>query len=237
MKTMKIFAVMMLGVFALSIMTAMALVAAVGPVTPPENINGNAYQGAIAAGEPKQMMFKNKFMLQVQANSSMNLAVECDVDAVGERNFSLALNSSNQAADSQLKIQIMANNSAVNMSDGVKLQAKNGNTYEFKNKYMMNVTLNGTDQLRATLRVDCNNENSTWAYLDEVTGEWVTQPSMIQDGELVCETDHFSLWTVLDLVPAEDGVADDGSTIDGYSILGILSALGIMGAVIIKKRH
>jgi hypothetical protein len=226
----KIFAITVLGLFTLSVLGAIDMVAAQGQGQGgPQEINGNQYAGSLSPGEAHQYRFKNKFAFQVQTNQSMEMDMECDADAVGEREFQLMLNTSNGGEDTKLQIRIQAENSAAGLTNGAKIQARNQNKYQYQNKFMANLSYNGTGTFQARLRIDCSNPDATWAYLDETTDELVTVDSELVDGFLETETDHFSLWTVVE--------PEAESTIDGYSIVGILGAFGIMGAVLIKKRH
>ncbi len=87
---------------------------------------------------------------------------------------------------------------------------------------------------RARLRIRATSENrvGSWAYYDESSEEWVTVPTIIEDGYLTTETDHFSTWTVL--VPTVTSNSNTALVIGGsVAVIGVL----IGGSIIyIKKR-
>ncbi len=80
--------------------------------------------------------------------------------------------------------------------------------------------------LKARLRIRETNQNRAgkWAYYNEHNDQWVTVPTVVEDGYLTAETDHFSTWTVL--IPT---VATNGNT---SLILGSSVSIAVIGAII-----
>ena len=76
----------------------------------------------------------------------------------------------------------------------------------------------------------------TWAYWNRTRSEWVPVESyMDQNGYLVCNTDHFSTWTVVEL--AETGTIGSGIPIEYvYGGLIITVAVVAAGVLIYTKR-
>jgi hypothetical protein len=235
MKSKKIFAITILSIFVIGITTIINGVLAAGPQTPPTDVSGQKQSGAINAGETKAYKFQNGFQFQLKVNASMNFDVECD-EAVGAKAFNLQLNTSNSGTNTALKIQIQANNSAMGLVNGSQIQAKNQNRYRYQNMMMMNLSYNGTDPIQAKLEANCSTKDDIWAFYNETSSQWETVPSEYKDGVLTADTEHFSLWTILTPEPTTT-TTSTGSTIDGYSILGILGALGVVSAILIKRRH
>jgi hypothetical protein len=237
MKAKKIFAISVLSIFLIGIISYIGGVSAAGGQQgQPTDVSGQKQGGAINAGEAKSYKFQNGFQFQLQVNASMNFDVECD-EAVGAKGFNLQLNTSNAANDTALKVQIQANNSAMGLTNGSQIQARNQNRYRYQNMMMMNLTYNGTGPIQAKLEANCSTKDDTWAFYNETSNQWEIVPSEYKDGVLTADTDHFSLWTILTPEASTTTTPTTGSTVDGYSILGILGALGVVSAILIKRRH
>ena len=88
--------------------------------------------------------------------------------------------------------------------------------------------------LKARLRIRETNQNrlSQWAYYDNENEEWVTVPTINQDGYLTAETNVLSTWTLL--VPEEST-----SAIVGTVVIASVSAIGLLAISVfyLKKRH
>ena len=88
--------------------------------------------------------------------------------------------------------------------------------------------------LKARLRIRETNQNrlGQWAYYDNENEEWVTVPTINQDGYLAAETNVLSTWTLL--VPEEST-----SAIVGTVAIASASAIGLLAISVfyLKKRH
>ena len=91
----------------------------------------------------------------------------------------------------------------------------------------------GSEQIKAQLKIQANHRNreGSWAYYDETEGEWVAVDTAEQNGYLVCETNHFSTWTIL--IPETDnaiwGFVGVGAVFAGAVIIAVVS-------IVYKKR-
>ncbi|MCJ7713316.1 hypothetical protein MUO66_02515 [Candidatus Bathyarchaeota archaeon] len=64
-------------------------------------------------------------------------------------------------------------------------------------------------ELNQELNWEVTPEKLTWMYWNGTQSEWVKVPSTIdQDGYLVCNTDHFSLWTVGEIADTTEQTDD-----------------------------
>ena len=104
---------------------------------------------------------------------------------------------------------------------------------------------NATVELTAQLRLFINQteldqeldwevtpEKLTWMYWNQTQNEWVKVPSTIdQDGYLVCNTDHFSVWTVGELAD----VSEQTDVADMTLVYGVVGAavVAVFAVVII----
>lgn len=193
---------------------------AVGPVS--EDVNQNTYNGNMNAGEEKQLRFRNRFQLQLKANCSIEMDIEADVDAIGDREFSFELNTT---SGQKLSLKFQANNSEMNMGENSQIQTRSQNRFRYQEKFMFNASLNQSGEaLKAKLMLKTQNQNAKWAYYDEAASEWVEVETSYQDGYLVAETDHFSVWAVL--TPETSALS-----IDGYSALLGFVAIGVLGLI------
>ena len=88
--------------------------------------------------------------------------------------------------------------------------------------------------LKARLKIKetIQNHLSQWAYYDNENKEWVTVPTINQDGYLTAETNFLSTWTIL----APEATA---SAIVGTVAIGLVSAFGILAISVfyLKKKH
>jgi hypothetical protein len=74
-------------------------------------------------------------------------------------------------------------------------------------------------------------------YWNRTRAEWETVEShMDQNGYLVCNTDHFSTWTVAELADTE--IVDSGIPIE-YIYVGVVVAIVaiVVGLFVYKKRE
>ncbi|MHA1585497.1 MAG: hypothetical protein ACTSXK_10245, partial [Promethearchaeota archaeon] len=98
--------------------------------------------------------------------------------------------------------------------------------------------------LKTQLRLKTMEQNATWAYYDEQSQEFVAVETTYENGELIANSDHFSVWTVLSGidVSTDSSMGETDSEIPslpGYALLGIFGLSGIAGLVLftIKKRR
>jgi hypothetical protein len=154
----------------------------------------------VMAGEPALFRYRNTTML-------MNCTRNCEL---------------NVTVDPEVKPKILAlsvepNQTmtlTMNMSgsplEGAKVMERTLNFY-------LGIEPNATVQLRAQIRLHINQtelnqqlnrevnvSRLTWMYWNRTSAEWQTVQSYIdQNSYLVCNTDHFSTWTVAELAGAE----------------------------------
>ena len=117
--------------------------------------------------------------------------------------------------------------------------------------FFASIEPNATVELTAQLRLFINQtefdqeldwevtpEKLTWMYWNGTQSEWVNVPSFIdQDGYLVCNTDHFSLWTVGEMVDPEQTEEVTDMTLVYGGIGVVIVAVVVLGVVVYGKRN
>ena len=110
---------------------------------------------------------------------------------------------------------------------------------------------NATLQLRGQLRLhinqtelnqelnrEVNASRLTWMFWNRTSLEWEQVPSyMDQNGYLVCNTDHFSTWTVAEIQDSTEAIQNGVNVVYVYAIVAAVAVaiLGV-GIALVKKR-
>ncbi len=198
----------------------------------PNNVDvEQKFNGKVKANETNQFKFQNNFQFNFQANNTMEVDIECDTDAAPEKTMEMNMNTSEQI---RLQIRVNGSNSELGLTNGSTIRTQNQYNYKFLEGAVFNFSSNGTEPFTAQLRYEVGEQNCTWAYYDEGTGEFVMVQSWVENGYVIADTDHFSIWTILTISEVEDTGSE--SIIPGYTFLGLFSLLGL-AAIIYKKKH
>ena len=213
-----------LGVVFLNVMATTSVMGAEDGTV--EDVAGDKHSAHVNAGESTQFRFRNRFQFQLRTNASTDVEFDCDAAGVGSRNFELELNTTD---GQQLSVKVMPEDAALEAKDGQKIQTKTQNKYQYKEQFMVQLQLNGSEPDAAKLKLETNDKSATWAYYNEETGEWCEVDSTYEDGMVVAEVDHFSTWTVLS--------STDNTAIITISIVAIVGALGLLALAMKKKKN
>ena len=189
----------------------------------------------VLAGEPTLFAYQNTTML---FNSTKNCHLVITAEATANQKiFALSIDP-NQTMTLTMNI---SSNPLQNKQD----KDKNLNFYA-------NIEPNATVKLTAQLKLHINQtelnqeldwevtpEKLTWMYWNGTQNEWVKVPSFIdQNGYLVCNTNHFSIWTIGetdDLTEKTQAIIDMALIYGGIGVgIAIILAIGI--AVFSKRR-
>src|SRR4030042_3585023 len=150
----------------------------------------------VMAGEPGLFCYRNTTML-------MNCTRNCDLvftadPAVTPKIFGLSIDPN--------RTMTLTMNLSGSPLEGATVMQRTLNFY-------FGIEPNATIQLKAQIRLhinqtelsqqlnrEVNASRLTWMYWNRTLAEWETVPSyMDQNGYLVCNTDHFSTWTVAEI--------------------------------------
>jgi len=189
----------------------------------------------VKAGEPALFRYRNMTML-------MNSTGNCDVIITEDEQVTpktLALTVEHE------QNMTLTMNMYKSPLQGQKVAERNLNFY-------LGIEPSAQEQIRGQIRLYINQEELndelnrevdpsrlTWMFLNTTTAQWQTVASyMDAKGYLVCNTDHFSTWTVAEIAQEQTDTTNAGIDVT-YVIAAIIVAVivvGIVGLVIVKKR-
>ena len=97
-------------------------------------------------------------------------------------------------------------------------------------------------ELNQELNREVNASRLTWMYWNQTKAEWETVESYIdQNGYLVCNTDHFSMWTVAELADTTQPPADatQGGIPVEYIYIGVaaIAVVAVAVGVFVHRKH
>ncbi|MEM2967827.1 MAG: hypothetical protein QXJ40_01495 [Candidatus Bathyarchaeia archaeon] len=182
----------------------------------------------VRAGEPALFCYRNTTMLM---NCTRNCSLVVTVDpTVKPKLFGFSID-----ANQTMTLTMNVSGSPL---EGARVMERTLNFY-------LGIEPNATLQLRAQIRLyinqtelnqelnrEVNVSRLTWMYWNRTRAEWEAVPSyMDQEGYLVCNTDHFSTWTVAeieDVTAAEDAAEAMNNGIDTVYIYAGIATVAII---------
>jgi hypothetical protein len=189
----------------------------------------------VAAGEPALFLYRNMTMLM---NCSRNCEVVFTADPeVTPKTFGLSIEP-NQTMTLTMNMyrsplkgeQTMEG--ALNFYLGIEPDA------EVQLQAQLRLLINHTE-LNQELNKVVNTSRLTWMYWNQTRSQWETVEShMDKNGYLVCNNDHFSLWTVAELEESTEDRISSEIPIEYISIgtVAIAAVVVIVGVFVYKKR-
>jgi len=188
----------------------------------------------VAAGEPALFQYTNMTMLM---NCSQNCEVVFTADPdVTPKIFGLSVDPN--------RTMTLTLNLYRSPLQGEMVMERTLNFY-------LGIEPNATIQLNAQLRLHINQtelnhelnrvvnaSRLTWMYWNGTRGEWkAVESHMDQNGYLVCNTDHFSTWTVAEIDDAEEALQFGLNMAYVYAAISVVVAVVLaIGIVVLKKR-
>jgi hypothetical protein len=179
----------------------------------------------VAAGEPTLFQYRNMTMLM---NCTRNCDLVITVDpTVKPQLFGLSIDPN--------QTMTLTMNLSGSPLEGATVMQRTLNCY-------FGIEPNATLQLSAQLRLhinqtelsqqlnrEVNASRLTWMYWNRTRAEWETVEShMDQNGYLVCNTDHFSTWTVAEISESTE-VPDPETTLnDGIQMAYIYAGVAVV---------
>jgi hypothetical protein len=188
----------------------------------------------VKANEPALFQYRNMTVLM---NSTRNCEVIFTADpAVSPKIFGISI-------DPNQTTQLNMNLSGSPI-EGERVMERTLNFY-------LGIEPNATLQLSAQLRLhinqtersqqlnrEVNASRLTWMFWNRTRAEWEAVESyMDQNGYLVCNTDHFSTWTIAEIDSAEEALQFGLNMTYVYAAMTIVVAVVLaVGIVALKKR-
>jgi len=189
----------------------------------------------VKAGEPALFRYRNMTML-------MNSTGNCDV----------IITQDEQVTPKTLALTVEHEQNMTLTMNMYKSPLQGQVVAERNLNFYLGIEPSAHEQIRGQIRLyinqeELNNELNrevdpsrlTWMFLNTTTAQWQTVSSyMDANGYIVCNTDHFSTWTV-----AEIAQEQTDNTIAGIDITYIIAAIiaavivvAVVGLMIVKKR-
>ncbi len=195
-----------------------------------EDIPGDMVQRKLEAHNQTIFTFRNRtrFTFNFSANAQVNIF--CDALNIGEKDFQLEVNSEH---DLELNMTCTEEQNQLGLMKGNTMQVRNRNRYKYEEGFCISIECNQT-QIQARLKILATNQNrdGTWAFYNGTSQEWESVPTAVQNGYLVAETNHFSIWTIL--------IPESEDSIMGYGIIGAMFAgvamIALVATMLVKRR-
>jgi hypothetical protein len=193
----------------------------------------------VIAGEPALFCYRNTTML-------MNCTRNCELNVTVDPTVKPKILALSVEPNQTMKLTMNMSGSPL---EGVKVMERTLNFY-------LGIEPNATLQLRAQIRLhinqtelsqqlnrEVNASRLTWMYWNRTQAEWQQVPSyMDQNGYLVCNTDHFSTWTVAELAETENPIETEttqNSVPNEYvfaAVAAVVVVIAAVGLVAFKRR-
>ena len=179
----------------------------------------------VKAGEPALFQYRNMTMLM---NCTQNCSIVVTVDpTVKPQLLGLSIE-----PNQTMTLTMNLSGSPLN---GAQTMERTLNCY-------YGIEPNATIQLQAQLRLhinqtelsqqlnrEVNASRLTWMYWNRTRSEWETVDShMDQNGYLVCNTDHFSTWTVAEIAESTETGGDPETTNTGIPMEYIFAGVAVV---------
>jgi hypothetical protein len=179
----------------------------------------------VMAGEQALFCYRNTTML-------MNCTRNCDIvftadPAVAPKIFGLSIDPN--------RTMTLTMNLSGSPLEGAQVMERTLNFY-------MGIEPNATIQLEAQIRLhinqtelsqqlnrEVNASRLTWMYWNGTRAEWETVPSyMDQNGYLVCNTDHFSTWTVAEISESTEARDSETALTNGMQMAYVYAGIAVV---------
>ena len=195
------------------------------------NVSSMQTQQQIQANNRTTYCIQQRTRLTINSSVALQLRINCDAMSIGIKYFELDIEAP-PGPILEMNMTCTEEQAELGLTYGNMTQVRNRNRYLFQEGFCISLECNGTfTQARLKIQVTAQNRLGTWAYYNHTTNEWVAVQTMIQDGYLVAETNHFSTWTIL--IP-ETGVDYLPFIIIGA---GVITGVVILAAVIYYKKR
>jgi hypothetical protein len=188
----------------------------------------------VMAGEPALFCYRNTTML-------MNCTRNCDIVFTADPEVTPKIFGFSIDPNQTMELTMNLSSSPL---EGERVMERTLNFY-------LGIEPNASLQLTAQIRLhinqtelsqelnrEVNASRLTWMYWNRTQGDWEAVESHIdQDGYLVCETDHFSTWTVAEMDPEEALKFALNMALVYVAISLVIVAILVISVVVLKRRR
>ena len=197
---------LLVGIFLFSILFSMIIgynTQSVVAAKDDEKVNiddGDHVQEQIKANERVRFRFRDRTRITVESKEKVNVSIDCDAKRIGDKDFEIEIETEDRH---NLTMNCKEESNMLGLRKGDTVEVRNRMRHRYQEGFIVEIE-SSEDDVEAKLRIEENDENrgGTWAYYDEKNEEWVAVETTSNNGYLECETDHFSIWTIL--VPEYD---------------------------------
>ena len=192
------------------------------------DITPSGYMESIQAMEMNVFFYRNvTLMMNCTMNCEMNVTIDPEVqnrivsvNVEPNQTMTMTMNVSASPPQGEAVME-RALNFYMGLEPDAKLQLQG----------QLRLQINQTE-LSTELDREVDASKLTWMYWNQTQTQWVTvQSYMNQDGYLVCDTDHFSTWTVAEVDSPEE--VPEG--IHVYTVVA-LAVITTTAAVVLKRK-
>ncbi|MFX1364461.1 MAG: hypothetical protein ACFE9Y_05980 [Promethearchaeota archaeon] len=229
----------LIGIFAFAILLTIFNINTVlaQPEDTPIPVNQSGiYPYRVQAQNQTAYQFQNKSRLTLKSNVTIEGYLNCDdLPQNGDKQFELELEAEK---DLQMNMTCTREEEQLGLQLGHTYRVRNRNqNLSYQEGFCIRIQTNKSEQeqIQAKLKIQANDENQggTWAFYNETQGGWESVPTTLQGGYLVCETNHFSYWTIL--IP--DATTDDSiPAFTGVGLVIVVSVIAVVLIVYLNKR-
>ena len=187
---------------------------------------GDQWQGQQDGNGEQYYRFQMQTRIRVNASHNIrNLSMNCDGLGIGDRTFSIDVETEQEF---NMSMNCVRDQDQLGIQNGSTI--RNQHRHQVRNNFAVQIECS-EENLHARLGMEMTRGDAlraSWAYFDEDTDEWVEVESSYEDGMLVAETDHFSVWTIV-----------EGGSLTGLWIgIGVgVVAIAALAAILIRKKR
>ncbi len=205
------------------------------PETPIPVNSTELYQYQVQANYSLTWRFQLQTRLTIQTNISIQGYINCsEAPKIGDKHFEIEIEAQ---YDLQMNMTCTEEQEELGLLLGNRYTVRNRNrNLLYQEGFCIRIQTNASiqNQIHAQLKIQANNRNreGTWAFYNETAEQWEAVTTMEQNGYLICETNHFSTWTIL--IPETDDAIWGFVGIEAVFIGSVVVAVVLV--IYLKKR-
>ncbi len=193
-------------------------------------VAGNTVRDRVQAGVRTTFEFQHQTRITINSSNNINININCDVNSIGTKEFEIDIQVGDKDKELSMTMTCTGEQEELGLINGSTVQVRNRVQHRYQEGFVAQIECEGEFKAQLKIKANENNQGGTWAYYDNVTGEWVPVQTMEQEGYLVAETNHFSTWTVL--IPT----VNSQNIIIGSLVAAVAIVATIVIVIVIRRR-